>query len=131
MDARCFDVGLAVFYFCSTWNGAADGDLELDKAGLFLKAYQEATGYGGKIGPLNSLEMECLPGMIHMGNLWVLNWTLDDFYNLNPDPLQYLKYLRHGVRSGRWLEGNFDVLTNYIQEKVSKKIIGSLPQTIK
>jgi homoserine kinase type II len=131
MDSRCFDVGLAVVYFCVAWKGAADGDLELDRAGTFLKAYQEAAGHGGELGPLNALEMECLPGMIHMGNLWVLNWTLDDFYNLNPDPLQYLKYLRHGVRSGRWLERNFDVLTNYIQEKVSKKTIGSLPQSIK
>lgn len=120
MDSRCVDVGLAVVYFCFAWKGASDGDLELDRVGSFLKAYQEAAGYRGVLGPLNSAEVECLPDMMHMGNLWVLNWTLDDFYNLNPDPKQYLKYLRHGVRSGKWLAGNFDGLTKYIRKQIPK-----------
>ena len=120
MDSRCVDVGLAVVYFCFAWKGTTDGDLELERVGSFLKAYQEAAGYRGVLGPLNSVEVECLPDMLRMGNLWVLNWTLDDFYNLNPDPKQYLKYLRHGVRSGKWLEGNFEGLTQYIRKQVPK-----------
>ena len=35
IDARCFDVGLAITYFCTTWEGKDDGDMLLDRMIFF------------------------------------------------------------------------------------------------
>ena len=114
MDARCLDVGFAIIFFCSSWDETCDGNLLLDRVDTFLVSYQEAAKEIKAIGPLNQLELEYLPEMIHMGNLSVLDWTLSDFYRTSSDPREYLKYLRHSVRLHRWLEINDQALTSCV-----------------
>jgi homoserine kinase type II len=104
VDIRCFDVGLALFYYCVAWEGEQDGDVHLNKAALFLETYQnELRGTPG-VGPLSDDELKYLPYLISAGNIYVVNWTIRDFYSTKADPFEYLTYLQHHVRFMRWLE---------------------------
>jgi homoserine kinase type II len=101
VDYRCFDIGLALFYFFTSWEGE-DGKFRSEEAGLFLKAYQEATLQYSAPGPLDENELKYLPYMISAANLYVLNWTLVDFYNKDVDPEEYQVYLAHGIKFISW-----------------------------
>ncbi|NOQ18905.1 MAG: phosphotransferase [Desulfobacterales bacterium] len=115
IDARCFDVGLAIMYFCTTWENNNDGILQLDRVENFLGTYQETANKTKTIGSFNKLELEYLPHMIHMGNLIVVDWILNEFYRTGLYPEQYLKYLQHSMSLNRWLDGNWEELTSCIQ----------------
>jgi len=104
MDARCFDVALAITYFCTTWKGERDGDLQLNKATTFLEGYQETLAPSLGLPPLNQSEWIYLPAMIKASNIYVLNWDLEEFYTKEVSPDEYLRYLRHNVRFMKWLE---------------------------
>jgi homoserine kinase type II len=97
IDMRSFDLGLALWYFTATWEGERDGELRTDELEGFLAAYQEALSSLPGIGPLSEVELRYLPDMIAAGNLYVLNWTIQDYYHKDVDPQEYLVYLRHGV----------------------------------
>ena len=116
VDARCFDVALALTYFCAAWEGKVDGDLQLNKVATFLNAYQNTLRGTPGVGPLSDIELEYLPHMIDASNIYVLNWTIKDFYSKEVNPQEYLIYLQHGVRTMRWLEnkGNWDKLERMI-----------------
>jgi homoserine kinase type II len=120
IDARCIDVGLAILYFCTSWHVATDGNLQLDRASNFLGAYQQTAKDINTVGPLNQLELEYLPQMIHMGNLIVIDWILRQFYSAAPDPQQYLRYLRHSIALNRWLKNNLNDLASCIQQHNTK-----------
>ena len=104
IDYRCFDIALAITYFFSAWEGQQDGELQLDKTELFIAAYQNTLKGTPGLGPLSDLELKYLPHMISASNLYVLNWTITDFYGNKVDPDEYLVYLRHGVNFIKWLE---------------------------
>jgi homoserine kinase type II len=104
IDARCFDVALAIFYFCAAWEEGKDGELDLDQAALFLRAYQDTLPKTQGLGPLSDVELKCLPYMMNASNLYVLNWAIEDFYGKDVDPQEYLMWLRHSVRVMRWLD---------------------------
>jgi homoserine kinase type II len=112
VDLRSFDVGLALWYFCASWKALNDGELRLADLEAFLGAYQGYLRAQPGARPLNSLEAQYLPYLINAGNLYVLNWTILDFYNKDVDPREYLIYLRHGVNFTRWFEaaGNLEQL---------------------
>jgi homoserine kinase type II len=103
IDARCFDVALALLYFFAAWEGERDGAFDLSGVGIFLRAYQNALAGVPGVGALNETEQSYLPAMIAASNLYVLSWTLVDFYSKDVSPDEYLVYLRHGVRTLRWL----------------------------
>jgi homoserine kinase type II len=108
VDARCFDVALAITYFCTTWEGQKDGDLQLNKAAAFLDDYQNTLrgshSHSQGVGPLSDTELEYLPHLISASNIYVLNWAIVDFYGNEVDPHKYLVYLQHCVHIMRWLE---------------------------
>jgi homoserine kinase type II len=104
VDARCFDVALAILYFFATWEEGKNGAFDLEQVTLFLDTYQRALKDSSGVGPLSEVELEYLPTMIKASNLYVLNWTVVDFYSREVDPNEYLTYLRHGIRTMRWLE---------------------------
>ncbi len=108
VDVRCFDVALAITYFCSIWkgnqNGNGDGHLHMGKAAIFFHTYQKAiTSWPG---PLSALELKYLPHMIKASNIYVMNWVVQNFYNRKNsiDPCIYIKYLQHYSRSLQWLK---------------------------
>ena len=114
MDSRCFDVALAITYFCASWNGNRDGELRLDRIEMFLDAYQKAAKEMKPLGPLSSLELQYLPKMFLASGLYLLDWAIEDYYMLQPGPEEYLRYLRHGVRLVKWLEDNWVILANLL-----------------
>ena len=117
MDARCSDVGLAIFYFCTSWEANSDGNLLVDRVELFLDSYQKAAGEMATLGPLTPLELQILPQMIVAGNAYVLDWILGEFRETRPDADEFLGYVRHGVKFMKWLERNWTSLKNLVQTR--------------
>ena len=103
VDVRCFDVALAITYFCEIWEGNGDGSLHMGKVSTFFQAYQQAFNSGP--GPLNNTELKYLPHMIKAANIYVINWVIQNFYNseLIIDPCIHIKYLQHYSQSLTWL----------------------------
>ena len=117
IDLRLFDLGLAIVYFCASWDGAAAGSLMSDKLKLFLQAYNQRCTQSAGPGALAILEKAYLPAMLAAGNLYVLHWTLADFYSLeNPDQDEYLVYLNHGLKLMRWLEAHEDGIGGMVDQ---------------
>lgn len=104
LDARCFDLGLALFYFFCSWEAQTDGLLHLPRLATFLEAYQGALRGVSGVGPLTPAEQACLPWMIAAGSLYVLNWTIQDYLHKDVDIGEYLVYLKHCVNQVYWLE---------------------------
>ena len=100
VDYRCFDVALALWYFFTAW-GERDGELRGEQVSRFLDAYQQALAGKGGVGPLTPEELTYLPAMFHAANLYVLNWTISDYYQKTVNPQEYLGYLRHSVNTIR------------------------------
>lgn len=103
VDYRCFDLGLALWYFFARWEGDQDGCLDLELTRHFLVSYQRTLKSIPAARPLTTLECHMLPAMINAGNLYVLNWTIEDFYYKIVDPQEYLPFLLHSVNSAKWL----------------------------
>lgn len=103
IDLRAFDVGLAIWYFCASWEGLADGRLRLGEVGAFLRGYQGRLREPSAIPPLSAAEMAALPDLIHAGSLYILYWGLRDYLSKPVDPDEYLIYLRHSINTTRWL----------------------------
>jgi hypothetical protein len=40
--------------------------------------------------------------MINLGNLYILNWTVTDYYTNPVDVDEYLVYLRHSINFSHW-----------------------------
>ncbi len=118
IDWRAFDVGLAVWYFCVSWAGSADGRLRQSEARAFLAAYQRTLLASPGLAPLSKAEIGFLPQMINAGNVYVLYWTLRDYFGKDVDPTEYLVYLRHGVAFARWFDSsrNRDRLAHMLDE---------------
>ena len=116
IDLRIFDVGLALVYFCARWEGRDAGSLDLDQCALFLKTYNRSWPPHLKPGPLSRLEKNYLPAMLAAGNLFVLHWTIFDYYTIEswvtsavfsgrmPDVELYVKFLSHGLNLMNWIE---------------------------
>ena len=114
MDFRIYDVGLAVFYFCMSWEADSDGRIQLDRLHHFLLAYQLAAKAYSWIEPLPADETECLPQMIQLANLFIVDWTVNHYFTRGGDTEKYLGYLQHGVRVSEWLENNHQRLVEVI-----------------
>jgi homoserine kinase type II len=110
MDIRCFDVAIALLFFCSGWDEIDEGNLLLGRAESFLEAYQKAADEVDGIGPMNMLELEHLPEMIHLSNISLIDWILEAFYAKHSGPLEFKTYLRHSVHVMQWMERNRDQL---------------------
>jgi homoserine kinase type II len=116
LDYRCFDIGLALYYFFTSWK-ENDGRLRIDDSILFLHAYHEAMLDTQSPCPMDIHELKYLPYMISAANLYVLNWTLADFYCKTVDPDEYLVFLIHGVEFINWFNtaGNLQELEGKIK----------------
>ncbi|NNL77052.1 MAG: phosphotransferase [Desulfobacterales bacterium] len=109
VDLRLFDLALALVYFCAVWNGQLAGSLDLAKLKLFFKTYNNGCKETADPVPLTTLEKKYLPCLLASANLYVLHWTIVDFYCLeNPDDAEYMKYLRHGLNLMGWIESQKD-----------------------
>ena len=119
MDYRIYDVGLAIFYFCISWEKDADGQIRLDSLNHFLSAYQlSANEYSG-IEPLSSDETDCLPQMIQLANLFIVDWAVHHFFTRGGAAADYVGYLKHGIRVAQWLRTNQQALLESIAAKIN------------
>jgi homoserine kinase type II len=117
IDLRLFDLALAIVYFCACWDGPAAGSLMLDKLKLFLRTYNQRCAQSAGPGPLVALEKAYLPAMLAAANLYVLHWTLVDFYSIeNPDEDEYLVFLNHGLKLMDWIEAHKDPIAAMVDQ---------------
>ncbi len=116
VDLRLFDLGLALWYFCTSWKGVEDGSLRLDWAQTFLSAYQQRLAARRPGIAITPDEARYLPVMVNAGNLYVLHWTVTDYFAKHVDPVGYLVFLDHSLNFTRWYEqpGNVDGLNAVI-----------------
>jgi homoserine kinase type II len=104
VDWRAFDVALAVWYFCASWEAEDDGQLRMDKAARFLGSYQKVMREERGASALSLREMSYLPDLIQAANLYILHWGVADYYTKDVDPEEYLVFLQHGSRFTTWFE---------------------------
>ena len=64
LDYRLFDIAIGIVYFCTSWEDKDDGELRLDKAEIFLKAYQDEASRADAPGPVTDAELAALPRML-------------------------------------------------------------------
>jgi homoserine kinase type II len=115
-DLRAFDVALAVWYFCASWDDGRDGELRLDDAREFLQAYQTVLLSGADCPAFGPDELACFPHLLSAANIYVLFWGLRDYFGKDVDPDEYLVYLRHAVQFIHWFEkdSNRQALTDML-----------------
>ena len=105
IDLRCFELALAVVYFCSVWDGERDGILDLNRADLFLKAYGESVQQLDTIPPLAGNELDMLPHLLKAANIYILNWVVEDYFSNPVLADKYTRYLQHNIRLMEWMQG--------------------------
>jgi homoserine kinase type II len=109
IDLRLFDVCFALAYNSSYWGGLIDGNMDLEKCGIFVRSYQETLQQLGGIEPLNRLELHYFPEMMAMANFYLLNWTVTAFFSeKETNDYEYLAYLKHSVRQMEWIDRHKD-----------------------
>lgn len=117
IDLRLFDLALALVYFCATWEDRQPDRLNLDKCNLFFHAYNTALAVEKGPGPLSELEKSHFPKMLAAANLFVLHWSIVDFYTLDhPDDKEYIKYLKHGTQLIDAIEEQADRIIDMINQ---------------
>ncbi len=109
LDLRLFDVCLSLAYNTVQWGGADDGAMDLEKAAIFLQAYQSSLAKSGTLPVLSDLELKHFPKMMAWANFYLLNWDITDYYmDDDRNDYEYLAYLKHNVRQMRWIENHKD-----------------------
>jgi homoserine kinase type II len=118
LDYRVFDVAQGVVYFCSSWEGPDRGDLRLDKAGIFVRAYQDEAARWSGPGPMSGRELAVLPRMIANANLFILNWDVTYYYaDAAPDVDEYMVYLTENVGLMESIEDHLDELAHIAEPR--------------
>lgn len=102
VDFRLFDLGLALWYFCTSWRESEDGTLRLDWLRTFLRSYRETLAARPGAAMITPEEVHYLPAMINAGNLYVLHWTVLDYFSKDVDPAEYLVFLDHSLNFTHW-----------------------------
>ena len=111
LDYRLFDIAIGIVYFCASWEGLDDGELRLDKAELFLRAYQDEVSRTAAPGQVTAGELAALPRMLAIAALYVVNWDIVAYYiESEPDDDEFLYFLEHNVAFVEFIEGHLDEL---------------------
>jgi homoserine kinase type II len=111
LDYRLFDIAIGIVYFCASWAEEDDGELRLDKAEIFLKAYQDEASRGAAPGPVTDDELAALPRMLAIAALYVVSWDIVAYYiDRDPNDDEYLFFLEHNVAFVDFIEAHLDDL---------------------
>jgi homoserine kinase type II len=118
IDLRCFDFALASWYFFTGWTGDEDGVMRLGDFRLFFNVYQDSLSVFPNFDPLTQEEIDHLGMMISAANLYVMSWTLRDFYAKDVEVIEYLGYLRHSINFINWYENiGLELIQNTLVER--------------
>jgi len=111
LDYRLFDIAIGIVYFCTSWADKDDGELRLDKAEIFLKAYQDEASRADVPGPVTDGELAALPRMLAIAALYVVSWDIVAYYiDRDPNEDEYLFFLEHNVAFVDFIEAHLDDL---------------------
>jgi homoserine kinase type II len=111
LDYRLFDIAIGIVYFCTSWEDEDDGQLRLDKAEIFLKAYQDEASRSDAPGPVTDAELAALPRMLAIAALYVVSWDIVAYYiDRDPNDDEYLFFLEHNVAFVDFIEAHLDEL---------------------
>jgi homoserine kinase type II len=111
LDYRLFDIAIGIVYFCTSWEDKDDGELRLDKAEIFLKAYQDEASRAEVPGPVTDGELAALPRMLAIAALYVVSWDIVAYYiDRDPNDDEYLFFLEHNVAFVDFIEAHLDEL---------------------
>jgi homoserine kinase type II len=111
LDYRVFDIAIGIVYFCTSWKDNDDGELRLDKAELFLRAYQDEASRAAVPGPVTDDELAALPRMLAIAALYVVSWDIVAYYiDRDPNDDEYLYFLEHNVAFVDFIEAHLDDL---------------------
>jgi len=109
LDYRLFDIAIGIVYFCTSWEDTDDGELRLDKAELFLRAYVDEASRGAAPGPVTDGELAALPRMLAIAALYVVSWDIVAYYiDRDPNDDEYLFFLEHNVAFVDFIEAHLD-----------------------
>jgi homoserine kinase type II len=109
LDYRLFDIAVGALYFCSSWEGADDREMRLDKVELFVRAYQEEAARSPSPGPLTEAELAAFPRMLSIAALYVVAWDVVAYYiDRRPNDDEYLYFLQHNVAFVEHIEAHLD-----------------------
>lgn len=107
IDSRLFELGLAIHYCFSSWLSDTNGIINLNRAALFVKTYDEELRKAEGIEPLTDIEKKYLYEVTVQGALYDLGWCSSAcVYDATLDPYEYLFYTQHFVACLKWLEDN-------------------------
>ncbi len=126
LDYRLFDIAIGIVYFCSSWEDTDDGQLRLDKAEIFLKAYQDEASRGDCPGPVTDGELAALPRMLAIAALYVVSWDIVAYYiDRDPNDDEYLFFLEHNVAFVDFIEAHLDDLVAMTERaKAFRPVLG-------
>jgi homoserine kinase type II len=111
LDYRVFDIAIGIVYFCTSWEDTDDGELRLDKAEIFLRAYQDEASRAETPGPVIDGELAALPRMLAIAALYVVSWDIVAYYiDREPNDDEYLFFLEHNVAFVDFIEAHLDEL---------------------
>jgi homoserine kinase type II len=111
LDYRLFDIAIGIVYFCTSWEDKDDGQLRMDKAEIFLKAYQDEASRSDAPGPVTDAELAALPRMLAIAALYVVSWDIVAYYiDRDPNDDEYLFFLEHNVAFVDFIEAHLDEL---------------------
>ena len=111
IDLRLFDLCMALIYFCGSWAGNCDGELRMDKCGIFLRSYQRRLKEFNGLELVSPAEGEAFPKMLAIANIYLLYWGVSTFLEgeeARDD--EYLTYLKHSVRLMRWISTHSSII---------------------
>ena len=109
LDYRVFDIAIGIVYFCTSWEDKDDGQLRIDKAEIFLKAYQDEASLTAAPGPVTERELAALPRMLAIAALYVVSWDIVAYYiDRDPNDDEYLFFLEHNVAFVDFIEAHLD-----------------------
>ena len=100
-ELRLFDVAITISYFCTSWKEHEDGVLFFDEIKTLLKAYQERLKCSDRVFPLTSEELDVLPEMVLLANMYVVWWDLREIFDVEEsesDEDDCMVYLTHNTK---------------------------------
>ena len=125
LDYRLFDTAIGIVYFCTSWEDEDDGQLRMDKAEIFLRAYQDEVSRTGAPGRLTDGEVAALPRMLAIAGLYVVNWDIVAYYiDRRPNDDEYLFFLEHNVAFVEFIEAHLGELAALCERAKAPAVFG-------
>ncbi|HIZ76331.1 MAG TPA: phosphotransferase [Firmicutes bacterium] len=107
MDIRLFEFGLGMVYFFASWDADNDGEIYLDRIVNFVNVYNKRLRELGGLAPIGELEKKYFYELLLMGNMYLVRWCSEAYYkDMELNPYEYFYYMRHQVKSIKWMEDN-------------------------